>query len=104
MTSFGEWLEENNKNDPQNSNEIRELAKKFPDEWPARKDELALYVVFLSNKSTPENRERLVRTLTSDYQVWQTSNQGFFRTHFGTIMLSLAGLIVGGALLFGIFL
>jgi hypothetical protein len=103
MTSFAEWLEQNSKSDPQTSNDIRELAKEFPDEWPARKDELAPYVVFLNNKSSPENRERLIRTLASDYETWRASNQGFFRSHLGTIMLSIAGLIIGGALLFGVF-
>ncbi len=68
-------------------------------DWPAYRDDIAPYVEFVIDKAPPADRERLVAALVAAFGDFARP----WRFPWGTLVLGIAALAVGGALIYGIF-
>jgi hypothetical protein len=106
MPDFATWLRNRNNQDP-DTTALQTFAQPRAD-WPWWSDRLVDYIALIQSANPPA-KDDLISAVSLNYGRWETQQKqvggllSSLTRHAGTLLLSLFGLIMASAIIYGLF-
>jgi hypothetical protein len=106
MPEFAHWLRVTTRSSDPDTAALQAFANPRSD-WPWWTDRLGDYVAVIQ-AADPVNKDALITSLGENYGRWQAERMqpaaSWLAPHLGALFLALFGLIVGAAIIYGLFI